>query len=608
MMAEEDVGLDLAEYAEYFARALLQFPTPTLAIKGLENLGDPPSLTVFSDPTRRVNKGCQAVRCLPSHLLKYRTSTSTLILAHWDSVIYPWINFVLRQSLLSRFEESSVSRWSSVLEYFTTVLPILFQAIDSDGLKSMKHASRSLQPLVLQVFLLQLDCDSPSWGMWANSLKCLALCDALDSAPSTLTQYSDHPFLYPVDHVLGEMLIRILDIKVTRLRKMTCSELHNFKHLVMVLCVGSHCFQGKNPTTLATNLPKFINSLTSILVMLLRKRRTLMGLHELLDNPVLAQIVIHSGILDTLYFAHDWFYEIEELDTDGDSISGKFTESSAQILDRIATYLVYPSVARSFARYVRKFDSQIEAVLERFRPKSDTLAAAWCNVILKAQEINRCTSETVKRLQYQLRTKGEESGINTEMKYFRCHGCSHNLYCSLACQKADWIAGHCEECPITSNLIKTGMSLLTTVDLKFFEIFARMFIPLRAKDQNDMVETYRSSVSQREILTPDQQRISSGIQHPILWLDFGGASVPSTRHNAEVMDRSSLAARLNNAEGCSYAYAGSLLGIWDGSGSQLMVLAWFPLSRGLMPMSDGGASADRGRMVDIIPIEPGSHD
>jgi len=58
-------------------------------------------------------------------------------------------------------------------------------------------------------------------------------------------------------------------------------------------------------------------------------------------------------------------------------------------------------------------------------------------------EYKRCSNAACGR-------KGTDAGVELE----RCSGCVAELYCSRACQRAHWVAGHAEVCKKRAKKLK----------------------------------------------------------------------------------------------------------------------------------------------------------
>ncbi|KAJ8091886.1 hypothetical protein PM082_024119 [Marasmius tenuissimus] len=355
-------------------------------------------------------------------------ATSSQLWPHWEPSVSPWVVFILRNLILNLQLAMTLSETegrTNVLEHILFSLPDLldFENKVPSSRPVKQGASSYLQPLSGQIWLYLIDTEHPNINPWSMLLIDLTICSRTPPSASFMSSLSpredanllDCPKLYSIDSDLGKMLLIRLNRKLLRLKgkDMRTDELFEFKNFLMSLNTASDCLNvDTNPICMGEeNRNAALRSMTRILTIFLRKKTSLhksaLNSPEMmhtngiviallvffaesfkLDTPSRVQQIVESGIVQSLYYAADCFYEMDNVYRSRETIfETTFAEAVAAVLDRIAIFLVYHSVLRPFVRntggfwraYLGKLPTKIE--------QSKVLRNAWINVLGKADQI-----------------------------------------------------------------------------------------------------------------------------------------------------------------------------------------------------------------------------
>ncbi|KAJ8075284.1 hypothetical protein PM082_019620 [Marasmius tenuissimus] len=583
------------EQTTYFIQSLKRFPDADCAIKQLQKLNNPvPDTSVASFPSPEVEEACEVFASFmglnfPPHSLSIETRRH--LRAHWESVISPWALFLLRQLLVH--EHSSTPGWVVTIDRLTIALPIVFQ-LTTEDLKRIKHLSPSLQPLIVQVFLLKLDKNHLWWGAWAKVLNDLVISDLFNSSPSPEpSPVSGTPVIYPTDVHLGEMLTRNFNFRITDLRnqKPHFGQLRDFQVLLNLLVLAQHCFGGIDPLKLGENPPRFLVSRAEALKIFVRRRTShpidstewnltfdivaniLSSIELDLCTPNMVHHVLDCGLLRVLYRVDERFYDTKRLDRRGHTMS----EGIEEVIKQISIFLVYASVLRTFTRVERKLPIPSRIVGE--------WGKVWSDITYTASRLSfqhRKAESLFGKCSYgncPLRKGRPRDDLPIE--YVRCLGCSVNVYCSWRCRRTDWCERHRNECPKISQMAKNGLCLpFTRMDRGLCFMAIIRHLNLKANTHNNAIEDYRKSMLTRDVATPQDQAIRDGSQNPVVYLDFRQQFI-SSAVPARVMDTDNFANLLKSKQGWTDEYVSHLLGYLSSlDHTKVMVFALFPRNRG----------------------------
>ncbi|KAK1233722.1 hypothetical protein PQX77_003102 [Marasmius sp. AFHP31] len=579
------------EQKTYFTLAFKRFPDAHRAIKQLQKLNNPsPDTSIPSVPSPKVEKACEIFASLNSqHRLSIETRRH--LLAHWESVISPWILFLLRQLLVH--EHSSAPGWVVTIDRLTVALPVVFQLTKEDLIR-IKHLSPSLQPLIVQVFLLKFDKNHLWWGAWAKVLHDLVVSDFFNGSPSPEpSPISVSPVIYPTDVHLGDMVTRNFNFRITNLRtqKPHLGQFEDFHVLLKLLVMAQRWIKGTNPLDLGENAPRFLASRVEALKVLLRRQKSHLvdsaewnlTFHIVADiiasvkidlcTQNMVQRALDCGLMRMLYLVDEKFCGTRRLDRRGCTLS----EGIEGVIKQISVFLVYASVLRSFTRIERKLQISSRTVGEWEKVWIDIApGASWLNSLRHKIEslYGNCSYDNCP-----LRKGRPRDDLPIE--YVRCLGCSFNVYCSRKCRRSDWCERHRNECPEISRVAKAGLCLpVTTMDGYLFFGAITRHLDLKTDAHNDAIEDYRRSMFTHELATPQDQAIRDGYRNPVLYLDFRKQFI-SNAVPAHVMDTDNFANLLKSEEGWNDKYI-SL--IWDTLSTldrtKVMVFALFPRAGG----------------------------
>ncbi|KAH7906257.1 hypothetical protein BJ138DRAFT_1105305 [Hygrophoropsis aurantiaca] len=196
---------------------------------------------------------------------------------------------------------------------------------------------------------------------------------------------------------------------------------------------------------------------------------------------------LDAGILEAIF--RTWLY------TSSTSTHAnpppKFAENEAIIVlwRALPCYLVYPRVLRTFACALRR---PAFRKIEQFARHDDDLWGLWKTLRATIQEYlvecreeldgswgglyeRRCAAKNASEVCAH-HDDGSESGTESESDgetvYHHCAECQARMYCSKACQRADWKAGHRTGCKIlhdglgtlTSSIFRRSLPLIGEIE------------------------------------------------------------------------------------------------------------------------------------------------
>ncbi|KAJ8075404.1 hypothetical protein PM082_019742 [Marasmius tenuissimus] len=532
-----------------------RFPNPLRAIEYLRKNGAPSSTTIdIFNPGSRVEVACQSIVSLSFHLIGRANATASQIWTHWEPSVAKWIAVFL-QMVLTSVHVPREEADNTILIYIVDVIPSILDAEDkatSATVAIKKGAAPYLQPLVAQVWLFLVDTEYPLIEPWSTLL--IHLTDYTRDLPSSTSsalqappharRFSKIPHPYPIDAKLGKRLLVQLQLKIRRFTKGKDLGVDGFKTFLMILVVGKQCFQGTNPICMGEeNHNEALRLMGRILAIILRKAS---WLHEQpiestqvnnayhiatcllnvfrqdlqIDKPSRIQSLVESGIVTSLYYTADCYYTLGMANADDET--GGFIGAAASLLDQIATFLIHHRVLRALLRNIHRFR---RIALDEFSPgikQSKVLRHAWRNLLGKADELHMLR-RTTKYMGLQCENAGcpifhaPMSQKNLEIRYFRCSGCFTSIYCSPACQRADWRTRHKGECAQGAQLVRDGTPHMDRRAIPLIGLLLDGYTRIHARNITTMVKAHRrTNASARELQT----------HNPILNLNFNQPHLP----------------------------------------------------------------------------------
>ncbi|KAL0563245.1 hypothetical protein V5O48_018829 [Marasmius crinis-equi] len=561
-------------HAQYFTQAVSRFRTATISIEQLRKLGSPPSTVDLSDPNSKVETACKILISLASHMKTRRATTSSYIRTHWARVLAKWVDFMLRNVILSH-EWPSTPVGMNCFECSVTSIAALLDFPDGDA-RSIKHASPNLQRLMTQAWYLLLNIGHANWGPWS-----LALINLAQSDPEVPPPPIDPtlPVLYHEDVQLGKIIIKHLNSRIQEIRTMADNELGDLKVFMMLLTTTPQCFEEVNPIDIRINVSGTIEAMADMMAILLfTKRKSLrtgsvesqeykdahdlvllshMNLDRYMQEPLRVCQMLEAGVINSIVHADTRYYVMDHKHKT--KPEGRIARWSARVMGQIGRFLVYPAVLRQFLRSTRKIDVYPDRF---FEAAADSVWHSWRNAVQKASmlhDLHRAFKQDGV-CSYSGCPLNEEPPVERlKARYLRCFGCTSVAYCSHSCRKADWKEEHRVQCPQIAKMKKK-------------------YLHSHAERLTQEIGGYPSTMSHHGHSSEDPS-IRDGIRLPILFVDFDIPDIPGGS-DARLIDTKVLIDWVQPRYGWNPDWTDSFVRQWEKTDSKsLFVLAAFPRSQ-----------------------------
>ncbi|KAL0063859.1 hypothetical protein AAF712_009212 [Marasmius tenuissimus] len=610
-------------FFNYSSDALSNFPTAAEAFDKLKTVGPPSVLTLnVSHPSRRVDTACQAITSLACYMQTDLDATSYGMTTHWETSVSKWVVFFLRNAIIFFQDPSTLEIGPNVLEYFLFALPnLLNYNNESVAMRSLRNrALPYLHPLIAQIWPFLIDEGSESEHPLTNSWSTLLISCTINreepQPPPSSVSPRNHSLLPSITPrsldgiVLGKKILAVLNLRIERVaikNAGAASEIEDLKTMVLILIMGSDALQYDSDQTAnpiyigGENYIAALRSMSRIVSILLRKRTNIHRQHIEsavlkdayttvsaillafvtdglgIDTPGRVQAVIESGIVQSLYYAADCFYDLSEKQVGPAKFV--FVDLAASVLDRICTFIVHHDVLRAFMRSTSGLWTFGEEDITPIRAKgSEKLRSAWDNV--------RGKSMMADSIRWVLKQRGICDSLqcpaqrsygehNLDIQYLRCTGCFNKIYCSLECRKAHWKQHHKVDCARHARNISDDILEISRNDLKLFRILVEHYLRAYGGIINTRVNEFRHSRPSFEGLR--------NVRNPILYINYVRRDLPGPE-NMAILDC------VRERSGREYKggreYLASLQKKWDESGlEKLVVWAAFPLQSGVSTKS-----------------------
>ncbi|KAL0059755.1 hypothetical protein AAF712_013480 [Marasmius tenuissimus] len=287
-------------------------------------------------------------------------------------------------------------------------IPSLLQQLPGETTDFICHESPHIQRLIAQVFFRLVDQSHDAWGTWADLL--IGIDPILKCASHPSKDPREIRIVYSDDEQLALILIRHLHQQALHIPKMVPRDLERLASYIRVFMTPRN-FQYANPMFSVDPKGSMI-ALSNVLCRILRKKSLRAAttdkeeikrawdvahlafetIYVLIEDRVLVESAPWSKVFKAIFNSAEPFLRPGS----GSSGPKEFTEWSTLIIDRLARFLVYKTVARQFHRVLRKGIVTTEA-LERVAvlPHGKELAASWANAVEKT-EISRAQHQAMK--------------------------------------------------------------------------------------------------------------------------------------------------------------------------------------------------------------------
>ncbi|KAL0058658.1 hypothetical protein AAF712_014659 [Marasmius tenuissimus] len=334
-----------------------------VAMNELHKLGHPPALSISPVPDTGVVTAIRVIAALQSAYSASSSeaaSTIKCVRLQWRS-LSRWIKLLLKDLVLS---EDMISSPESVeaLDHVLILLPSLLDFSSVEGtvtdLAFLHRLSPFLPQLIVRVWFKTLENHHWTYGLWSLLLIKLAA-----SAPST-SWYT--PSLEPTQGFSqitspdGLAFAYHLYHQLKHIPTMTLQDIREF--LAFMCCPA---LEGSRP--LCSYVPgQTLPALVSLLSVVTRKRKPvqtaevesdeyaitngitfqiLSYISSFIREPYFAAEALDSGLIRVLFRAHPCFMRADDQRT---PLVRRFHYLASEIIDRIATLLVFPAILHRF--------------------------------------------------------------------------------------------------------------------------------------------------------------------------------------------------------------------------------------------------------------------
>ncbi|KAK1218350.1 hypothetical protein PQX77_018966 [Marasmius sp. AFHP31] len=603
--------------AIFLSRAASRFQNASDAINHLRKLGYPPRDVDMAHPSTRIDTVLTIFAALTVHQKHHPRLTSIHVRSNWSAVLARWIDYFIEHVILT--QESLTPEGMDTVEYSIICILGLLQ-LPEESMDFVRHESPHLQKLLAQVFFRLIDQSHDSWGPWAHLLM------RINPSQECSFHYSKHPratrAVYQDEQQLGSVLIQHLHQQALRIPKMGVQGLEYLGSYINILLIPEN-FQNDNPMFL-TNPKGSISAFIDVLCRVLRKKSLRAATAD--NEEFKCAWGVASLAFETIYLLTDdrehvemvhWRRLIKAIfDADAPFLYSRpskglkgFAEWSTLIIDRMARFLVYKSIANQFHQILRKGVVTKEA-LEKIGagaiPHGKNLMVAWVNVVEKA-EISRAHHRTMKLkvlCNYPECPLYEASAEErAQVRYLRCLGCfSSAMYCSRQCRKLDWKIFHCVQCLKTRNTPVRIDAYFNRSFEEWLKSYVRTHADILIERQKQFLKFIHLEANLHPEQTPEDRKLILGSRkQPALFIDFNKASLPDPNDPIRVqfVDHTLLETGVlpHNPDPDPEPACQSTLKHWDDptvDETKLFVFGLFPNNR-IRPF----------RMFDVMEFPPG---
>ncbi|ESK84738.1 hypothetical protein Moror_595 [Moniliophthora roreri MCA 2997] len=491
----------------FLRSAALKFDTPQKPISILLNqLRLPPLDMDISHPSSEVRTALQAVGCLacyaePAHPLTIQTKnnrdasrTALAIETNWASCIGVWVMFYIDKFLLADTEPST-PQGQETLDVIAYVIPSLLMHLASHpdpekAVQRLKSTSQEFLTVVTRTMLTVLEKYHFTWSNW-----CAAVAGMQYYSPSDRDDFTTAMIDAAVKWNQDVALIYVKHLHRECQRAFTLPHTIDFQGMRCFILLFTACIHPSSPLHMRFIFHSGVKNLVRLLIIMCRRKTlrhippnssdfedayaviNLLASHlemAFAGSPRTVCDVLDGGLIRAILKANR-FYKYEVSHAPRAALSEVFT----RVLERIATFFVYPSVLHRFLNIVRKVE---ESGLEnKLKTESKPLLDAWYMCKVNAHEVhaicNTMKGNGVSRCGYsQCPMQSDSTGHD---RYYLCSACKTITYCSEECAKKSWNDGHdshrvqCEEY-VESN--KAGRGQPTHLDTVFHNELARTFL------------------------------------------------------------------------------------------------------------------------------------
>ncbi|KAJ8091949.1 hypothetical protein PM082_024184 [Marasmius tenuissimus] len=596
-----------------------RFQTIPNALSYLKRMSGPPSSPSNpSNPPSQITTVLLIFACMASHsdVGTAGPSGKAATKSNWD-LVGSWIRYLVEGFILVK-EEITTVEGMDVFNRSLGFIPVVVNLGQSDDEHCKALASDPyLRAMFVQVWLKLMDEGHPATGLWAGSLSRLWESTGEDQQERFLTSGSEllrqAPYRDASYSQIGSLLVRHLNHIAQVGATISWHKLNGIFSTISLIWGTTFSEKDDRPPIYQPDVVRHtVSALVDILSCFLHKRKSLRVQHDddryyndgrecevaydivngalgllrcgMMCHEVLA---MESGILTAFFKTMPCYFRIDRhLNKDPpNSIFKTFRE----ILEAIATMLVYPDVLHQFLKAVKRIEAS-KGLGTRMK-KSKEFWIAWEQTKKKAMTLRevrqRMQVRNISRCDYSqcpLRPPAHFDATRgrSALSYFRCSVCRSVLYCSKSCQRSDWKIGHREQCAqFAYKLQNRGdfQAPLAMHNTQFFKECTRFLILRHAEEVATGVESYLFGLPQSEgDMSPDDGLLRAEIKNPLVLFNFRDANAELPK--PEILSTAALATRVKSFES---PWTDSVAVRWRESGvgqANIMVVGLFPQNEG----------------------------
>ncbi|KAL0578327.1 hypothetical protein V5O48_003674 [Marasmius crinis-equi] len=364
-----------------------------------------------------------------------------------------------------------------------------------------------------------VDREHPEMNSWTMSLGTYgsAVGSAVEASGAKVEEpsYLDESL---TEHMMGLIFIRRINQARKIVRKLDKDGLAELSQFLNMVNKGAH-LEPYAPLYLKSLVPLATTALAKLLSIFLVKwdRLPPLGSYELkwayeavvsiVYGRLGIEAALDAGLIMTICKANLWYY-LHEAKTDSRGVMSKTGWFFGQVLQTITRFVVWPSVLRRVLKGMREVaDGGYEELMLAGREEVEARGwLCWMKLKEKVAPLRNTMKEDVwfcNSTECPLKPmKGSANRLHIDVetvKYRRCFGCLTAMYCSRACQKFDWKAGHRQVCSVWSQQLKAGDCVYSHGDECFLSDLAFTYL-------------YEDSSSNEELRRAIQAYVPSSIE------------------------------------------------------------------------------------------------
>ncbi|KAG7094423.1 hypothetical protein E1B28_008023 [Marasmius oreades] len=535
------------------------FPSGPRAISALRRIGQPRSAILQStNPSREVRTFLQILGSLGMDIPQ---TTETLIKENWTSFLAPWTFFVLEELVLSDRDPQTPAAWVTY-NAALWIIPSFIRLLRSKEiiLRTLRDLTPHLSTVFARVWLKTVDQHHLTWGAWSAVVADIYLDDIAAKVSACDMRLTE--ILYRA----GTISLRHIHREIPRVPTMTSQGISDLNAFLAVL----NPYGGPGPLFHVERSEATLEALIRLLFALLCKRKKSQDAESssigyeltsakilfehidyIMDGNIRVSQALEGGLVVALVKACPYYFSPNE----SAPADQRFDVQASQFLERIAQFLVFPSVLHQFLRSVKAV-TKSEKHENKLQEYSTLMWNVWDRTKRKALYLRAIRSDLKSVGRFWRCNNDLCDGTNTHYgaPFLQCSGCLETFYCSRTCRKIEWRAGHREQCAAIRKLREVGAPNATETDEQFFVGITKRFISTNRHPIDAAIKLYAAAVasSQRagQTLSKEKLLIAHGLRNPILVIDYVKAK-PAQMSDCAMVDSEELLEKFEKRVGPS---------------------------------------------------------